>query len=165
MSHRKKPPTVRKTFILAQRSEPHGAAAVDSGAGPSNNRSVLTAPASTPGRRLKTYSAESGYVYQYYYEELRSPHQRNHAEGSEYIFMATRDRKTLLPVAVLLQRRALDAWAAGHGRQLTGSEQYAAVKMRLFRFFDETEDFDAERLTPEVTAENIDELLASLDIA
>jgi len=124
----------------------------------------LTAPASTPGRRLKTYSADSGYVYQYYYQELRSPHQRNHAEGSEYIFMATRDRKTLLPVAVFLHRQALDAWAAAHGRELTGSEQYAAVKMRLFRFFDQTEDFAGERLTPEVTAGNIDQLLASLEI-
>jgi hypothetical protein len=117
-----------------------------------------------PGRRVKTYSADTGYVYQYYYEELRSPHKRDDIEGSQYIFMATRDRKTLLPVAVFLRRQALEAWAAAHGRPLTGSEQYAAVKMRLFRFFDETEDFDGERLTPEVTPENIDELLASLDI-
>ncbi len=130
----------------------------------SNNRSDLTSPPTTPGRRVKTYSADTGYVYQYYYEELRSPHQRGGFEGSEYIFMASRDRKTLLPVAVFLRQQALEAWAAAHGRPLTGSEQYAAVKMRLFRFFDESEDFDDERLGVEVTADNIDELLAALDI-
>jgi hypothetical protein len=124
----------------------------------------LNSPPSTPGRRVKTYSADTGYVYQYYYEELRSPHTRNNQPGSEYIFMATRDRKTMLPVAVFLRQQALEAWAGAHGRALTGSEQYAAAKMCLFRFFDESEDFEGERLTPEVTPDNIDELLAPLDI-
>lgn len=116
-------------------------------------------------RRTKTYSADSGYVYQYHFEELRSPHARAGEPGSEYIFMATRDRKTLVPVAVFLRRHALESWAGAHGRELSGSEQYAVVKMRLFRFFDETEDFDGERLGVEVTADSIDELLAPLDIA
>jgi hypothetical protein len=115
-------------------------------------------------RRAKTYSAESGYVYQYHFEELRSPHTRNDRLGSEYVFMVSCDRKTMHPVAVFLGRQALDAWAEAHGRELTGSEQYAAVKMRLFRFFDETEDFEGERLAVEVTPENISELLAALDI-
>ena len=116
-------------------------------------------------RRTKTYSAETGYVYQYYFEELRSPQVRSDCRGSEYIFMVSRDRKTAQPVAVFLRQDALRGWAAGHGRELTGSEQYAAVKMRLFRFFDESEDWEAERLGVEVTPENIEALLGQLDIA
>lgn len=115
-------------------------------------------------RRIKTYSAQTGFVYQYHFEELRSPHSRGDRPGSEYIFMVSRDRKTSLAVAIFLRQDALKEWAAGHGRELTGSEQYAAVKMRLFRFFDESEDWEAERLGVEVTPENVEELLAELQV-
>ncbi len=115
-------------------------------------------------RRIKTYSAETGYVYQYYFEELHSPHQRGGRGGSEYIFIVSRDRKTTFPVPIFLRHEALETWAGGHGRSLTGSEQYAAVKMRLFRFFDEAEDPEQERLEVEVTPANIEELLAILEI-
>lgn len=115
-------------------------------------------------RRTKTYSAETGCVYQYYFEELRSPHRRDAHDGSEYLFIASRDRKTTFPVPVFLRRQALTAWADAHGRELTGSEQYAAVKMRLFRFFDETEDAEGDSRQVEVTPENIHNLLALLDI-
>ena len=115
-------------------------------------------------RRIKTYSAETGYVYQYHFEELRSPHQRAGRPGSEYIFMVSRDRKTALPVAIFLRQDALQAWTSGHGRELTGSEHYAAVKMRLFRYFDESENWEAERLSLEVAPENIEELLAPLQV-
>ena len=115
-------------------------------------------------RRIKTYSAGTGYVYQYYFEERRSPHRRDNCEGSEFIFMVSRDRKNAYPVPVFLRYDALGAWAGGHGRELTGSEQYAAVKMRLFRFFDETEDFEKDRFAVEVSPENIEELLAQLEV-
>jgi hypothetical protein len=115
-------------------------------------------------RRTKTYSAETGYVYQYHFEVVRSPQQRDGRDGSEYVFIASRDRKTTFPVPVFLRRQALAAWAEAHGRALTGSEQYAAVKMRLFRFFDETEDAEKDSRQVEVTPENIHELLAILDI-
>ncbi|MGH9862079.1 MAG: hypothetical protein ACRD35_01500 [Candidatus Acidiferrales bacterium] len=115
-------------------------------------------------RRIKTYSSESGYVYQYYFEELHSPQQRGGRRGSEYVFVVSRDRKTTFPVPIFLRLEALEVWAAGHGRALTGSEQYAAAKMRLFRFFDEAQDFERERLEVEVTPENIQELLAILEI-
>ncbi|MGH9804028.1 MAG: hypothetical protein ACRD4D_02560 [Candidatus Acidiferrales bacterium] len=116
-------------------------------------------------RRIKTYSAQTGFVYQYHFEELRSPHLRAGRHGSEYIFMVSRDRKNSLPVAIFLRQDAVKNWAAGHGRELTGSEQYAAVKMRLFRFFDESEDWEAERLSVEVAPENIEDLLSQLDVA
>ena len=78
--------------------------------------------------------------------------------------MVSRDRKTALAVAIFLRDDALQAWTTGHGRELTASEHYAAVKMRLFRFFDESEDWGAERLGVEVTPENIEELLAQLQV-
>ncbi len=115
-------------------------------------------------RRIKTYSAGTGYVYQYHFDEVRSPRQRGGEDGSEYVFLASRDRKTTFPIPIFLRRTALAAWAQAHGRELSGSEQYAAVKMRLFHFFDEAEDAEAEQMAVEVTAENISELLATLGV-
>ena len=114
--------------------------------------------------RMKSYSADTGYVWQYYFEEVRSEQARGGRAGSEYVFIVTRDRKHAYPVPIFLRREALDTWAAAHGRPLSGAEQYAAVKMRLFRFFDESEDWGAERLGVEVTPENIEELLAQLQV-
>ena len=39
---------------------------------------------------------------------------------------------------------AVPAWADAHRRPLSDSEQYAAVKLRLFRAFDEVSDMQAE---------------------
>ncbi|MGH9779304.1 MAG: hypothetical protein ACRD5I_12915 [Candidatus Acidiferrales bacterium] len=112
--------------------------------------------------RIKSYTADTGYVWQYHFEEVRSEQTRSGRPGSEYVFVVSRDRKTNYPVPVFLSREALDAWAAVHGRALSGAEQYAAVKMRLFRAFDEIEDLEPARDRIEVTPENIAELLAPL---
>ena len=112
-------------------------------------------------RRIKNYNAGTGYVWQYHFEEVRADQQR---DGSEYVFVVSRDRKTSYAVPVLLRREALDAWAAAHGRPLSGAEQYAAVKMRLFRAFDEIEDLQPARDSLEVTPDNIADLLAALDL-
>ena len=85
-------------------------------------------------RRLKTYTGSQGYVYQYYFVGSRpSPT----ADGTEYVFDVTSDRKTTYAVSVLLSREAVSTWAHTHGRTLSDSEQYAAVKMCLFSAFDE----------------------------
>jgi len=115
-------------------------------------------------RRIKNYNADTGYVWQYHFEEVRSEQQREGRAGSDYVFIVSRDRKTSYAVPVFLRREALDSWTAAHGRALSGAEQYAAVKMRLFRAFDEIEDLAPVRDTLEVTPENIAELLASLDL-
>jgi len=112
--------------------------------------------------RIKSYTADTGYVWQYHFEEVRSEQTRSGRPGSEYVFVVSRDRKTSYPVPVFLSREALDAWAAAHGRALSGAEQYAAVKMRLFRAFDEIDDLEPARDRIEVTPENIAELLAPL---
>ena len=118
-------------------------------------------------RRIKSYNADTGYVWQYHFEEVRSGPEvsgRAGRPGSEYIFIVSRDRKTSYAVPVFLRREALDSWVAAHGRSLSGAEQYAAVKMRLFRAFDEIEDLEPARDTLEVTPDNIADLLAPLNL-
>ena len=115
-------------------------------------------------RRIKTYSADTGYVYQYYFEAVRPQQQRGGQEGTEYVYSVSRDRKHRFAVPIFLHREALEAWARVHGRPLTGTEEYAAAKMRLFSAFDEIQELEAERLTIEVTPENLEALLAQLDI-
>ncbi len=88
-------------------------------------------------RRQKTYSAATGYVYEYFYAGHRDA-----GGGIEYVFQVTADRKTFFPVSVLVAADAFSAWNQSHGRALTGTEQYAVAKMALFQAFD-------ERLTPD----------------
>lgn len=116
-------------------------------------------------RRLKSYSAATGYVYQYCFEEVRPRQKRGGREGSEYVYSVSRDRKHSFAVPIFLRREAVEAWARAHGRPLTGTEEYAAAKMRLFAAFDEMDDLEAKRFTLEVTPENLEELLAPLDLA
>jgi len=95
-------------------------------------------------RRMKTYTGQTGYVYQYYFVGKREalPDDAD-APAAEYIFDVTADRKTMFAVSVLLRQTALDAWQAAHGRALTDPEQYAAAKLRLFQGFDEVEKMQA----------------------
>ena len=115
-------------------------------------------------RRIKSYSADTGYVYQYYFGDVRSGMRRDGQEGDEYLFVVSRDRKHNFEVPVFLTRDAVAHWAGGHGRELGGPEQYAAVKMRLFAAFDELDEMERDRMSVSVTPANIGELLAQLDI-
>jgi hypothetical protein len=113
-------------------------------------------------RRMKTYTGEQGYVYQYYFVGKRTA--PGAPSATEYIFDVTSDRKTTFAVGVLLPEEALGAWAAAHGRRLTDAEQYGAVKMRLFRAFDEIEDMIAKGRRLEVNAEALEEVLSTLGV-
>lgn len=87
-------------------------------------------------RRMKTYSAQSGYVYQYFHEgqrEFRSGRER----GTEYVFQISADRKNWVDASVLVGEDSLRAWQEGHGRELSSTERYAIAKMALFQAFDE----------------------------
>src|SRR6266849_4834204 len=79
-------------------------------------------------RRQKTYSAESGYVYQYFYEGQR-PAERDGSPGAQYVFSVSSDRKASVPVSVFLSEEALGIWQTGHDRQLGSTERYAVAKM------------------------------------
>ncbi|MGH9556950.1 MAG: hypothetical protein ACRD2Y_14115 [Terriglobales bacterium] len=116
-------------------------------------------------RRMKTYTGETGYVYQYYFvgrrEALASDPE---APATEYVFDATSDRKITFAVSVFLKPEALTAWARAHRRELTGSEQYAAAKMCLLRGFDGIENMREQGRRLVVDAANIEDLLAPLSL-
>jgi hypothetical protein len=87
-------------------------------------------------RRVKSYSAANGYVYQYcFYEVNRISHQGSPA--GEFIYAISADRKTTFPLSILVLQTALESWAQTNGRALSSSEEYAIAKMRLFQAFDE----------------------------
>ncbi len=87
-------------------------------------------------RRVKSYSAANGYVYQYcFYEGNRAAYQGEPA--GEFIYAVSADRKTTFPLRIVVLQSALLAWAKANGRSLTSSEEYAIAKIRLLAAFDE----------------------------
>jgi len=115
-------------------------------------------------RRQKTYSAESGYVYQYFYEGQR-PAQRDDAHGAQYVFNVSSDRKSSFPVSVFLSDAVLESWQAEHGRQLGSTERYAVAKMALFQAFDRRSAPSDMNEEVRVQPEDVDTILATLDIS
>lgn len=116
-------------------------------------------------RRMKTYTGGQGYVYQYYFVGKRvALADAPEAPASEYVFDVTSDRKTIFAVSVFLRDEALNAWVAQHGRALNDAEQYGAVKMRLFRAFDEIEDMMANGRRLLVTAEALEQAAGQLGL-
>jgi hypothetical protein len=116
-------------------------------------------------RRMKTYTAETGGVYQYYFVGKRDAlPDAPEAPATEYIFDVTPDRRVTYAVSIFLQTDALDAWARAHERRLTDAEQYAAAKIRLFRAFDEIENMASSGRRLLLTPENIEDVLAVLGL-
>jgi hypothetical protein len=87
-------------------------------------------------RRVKSYSAANGFVYQYYFYEGKRA-QRNGSPGGEFTYAISVDRQTAFRFKIFVHQSALEAWAKLNGRPLTSSEEYAVAKMRLFQAFDE----------------------------
>ena len=100
--------------------------------------------ASPTVRRQKTYSAQSGYVYQYYFAGMRMREQDG-SLGTQYVFDVTADRKSFFETSLFLERRVLESWTRQHGRDLNASEIYGIAKILLFRAFDEKENPEALR--------------------
>jgi hypothetical protein len=112
-------------------------------------------------RRQKTYSAQSGFVYQYFYEG----HRPSSAErGTEYVFDVSSDRKTSSPVSVVISDAAVASWQNESGRTLSVTEQYAIAKMALFQAFDERESPEAMRQAVHVSPGAVQAILAALHI-
>jgi hypothetical protein len=114
-------------------------------------------------RRIKSYSAENGYVYQYQFQDVH-PAQRDTAKGNEFIYYVSADRKTMFPIGIFVRRDALDRWTKQTGRALTGTEEYAVAKMRLFQALDEVADFATTRPELTVDTSNLPSLLGRLDL-
>jgi hypothetical protein len=119
-------------------------------------------------RRLKTYTGSLGYVYQYYFVGKRpaaiSDDAQPQTQAHEYVFDVTSDRQHTYSVSIFLPAVVVDAWGQSHGRALSDSEQYAAVKMRLFRAFDEVEDMQAQGRQLQIDAEFLEQALSALGV-
>ena len=114
---------------------------------------------------LKTYTAQTGYVYFYYFVGKRAALVDDpEAPATEYVFDVSRDRKTTYAVSIFLQSQAVEDWAALRSRGLTEPEQYAAVKLRLFQAFDEIADLFGEGRRLRLDAGGLVALLDSIGI-
>ena len=114
-------------------------------------------------RRMKTYSAQSGYVYQYFYEgqrELRSGAEHT----TEYVFQISADRKTWTNASVLVAASVMTVWQAANDRQLSSTERYAIAKMALFHAFDERETPAGMNTEIRVRAVDVDGIVESLGL-
>ena len=118
-----------------------------------------------PLRRLKTYTGAQGFVYQYYYVGKRPALADDpEAPATEFIFDVTSDRKLTYAVSIFLPDSTRDAWSTAHGRSLTDAEQYGAVKLRLFRAFDEIEDVKTNGRRLSIDAASLEESLTTLGV-
>jgi hypothetical protein len=128
-----------------------------------NNR-FMTRPEAV--RRVKSYSAASGYVYQYYFYEVQKV-RRGASAGTEYVYMVSVDRKKVFPVRIFVKQDAAEKWSHTTGRTLNGTEEYAVAKMRLFQALDEITNVQGmEAHPPELVVDetNLGELLSQLDL-
>jgi hypothetical protein len=118
-------------------------------------------------RRVKSYSAADGYVYQYYFFEGNRS-QRGSSPGGEFTYVVTADRQSAFPFKIFVHQSALESWAAQNGRTLSSSEEYAVAKMRLFQAFDEGAVQAVPKGQPPrevaVDESNLEELLGQLGI-
>jgi hypothetical protein len=118
-------------------------------------------------RRVKSYSAANGYVYQYcFYEGNRTTYEGTPA--GEFTYAVSADRQTTFPLRIIVRQSALIAWAKANGRPLTSSEEYAVAKMRLLQGFDEGSvpltAAAAQQIHLLVDESNLDTLLEQLNI-
>ena len=112
-----------------------------------------------PAPRTKTYSAESGYVYQYQFSG-----QERQIEGEQYRFKTSHDRRSLMDVRVSLPNSSLLDWEQAQGRVLSPTERYAIAKMALFAAFDGAESPAAIPQPITVFPEEVRAILNTLDL-
>ena len=127
---------------------------------PSERRSPLHGAPIKP--RLKTYSAATGYVFQYVYRGHRRGQTGNGLPASEYVFSVSCDRKTYFPVSVRLAEAVVVGWGERYQRALSATEIYAIAKLSLFEAFDERQDLDQLSLPVEPDGEAVDRHLGAL---
>jgi hypothetical protein len=116
-----------------------------------------------PVRRMKTYSAQSGYVYQYFYEGHRD-YRASDDRGVEFVFTISSDRKTWHEASVLVSELAILEWQQAHTRELSLTERYAVAKIALFQAFDERPDPAQMRGEVRVRNADIDGIIETLGL-
>jgi hypothetical protein len=117
------------------------------------------------GRRYKVYAAATGISYQYFFESRRRVvRPEGQGPGSDFTFVVIADQHPPFTLKVFVSDRAVEAWRQSHARDLDANELYAAVKMRLFRAFDEEERLRQEALSLLVDETNVEDLLEPLGL-
>ena len=111
-------------------------------------------------RRLKTYSAASGYVYQY-----RSAGSREGKDGPEYLFEVSRDRRPPIEWAVVLPDALLEAFASSEGRSLSSPERFGIAKVTLQFEMDSASDWNENGRKIECSPQEMREAIQYLGIA
>jgi len=114
-------------------------------------------------RRVKNYSAQSGYVYQYYYEGHRDSRSAE-GNGREFVFSISADRTKWTQNSVFVLGTAIDSWQQQRGRELTSTECYAIAKIALFQAFDERESPRLLKEAIQVRAADLDAIVENLDL-
>lgn len=102
--------------------------------------------------RPRTYSADSGYVYEYAFAGFRRI-RRQGGTHVEYVFEVTGARVPKCAIAILLPEARLREWA-GRDRELTASERYGMAKLTLKRALDRFPD--PRSMTPEVIPDRVE---------
>jgi hypothetical protein len=116
-------------------------------------------------RRVKTYTSQTGYVYEYYFVGKRDALADDpFAPSTEFIFDVSSDRKSIYAVSVFLPPQALGRFEHDARRPLSEPEQFAAAKLRLQQAFDELPNIldDGRRLF--LDGDSLASLLASIGI-
>ena len=114
-------------------------------------------------RRMKTDSAQSGYVYQYYYDGHRE-YRSSGDHGVEFVFSVSSDRKLWHASSVFVSENSIRDWEQAHDRQLTLTERYAVAKLALFQAFDERSDPARMRDEVRVRQADVDGIIESLGL-
>jgi hypothetical protein len=81
--------------------------------------------------------------------------------------MVSVDRKKVFPMRIFVKQDAAEKWSHTTGRTLSGTEEYAVAKMRLFQALDEISNVQGiEAHPPELVVDetNLGELLSQLDL-
>lgn len=113
--------------------------------------------------RLKTYSAQTGYVYQYLYRGNRE--MRHQAESAtEYAFDVAAGSESGLRVSVVMPAPSLEPSETARGRPLADNERYAIAKLALFQAFDERPEPAAMRDEVVVRASDAAAILSTLGL-
>lgn len=116
-------------------------------------------------RRLKTYSSETGNVYQYYFVGKRAALRGEAlAPATEFIFDVSCGSAPSFAVSIFLREHSLESWQRAKGRSLVEPEQYAVAKMKLLRAFDEVARLRENGRRLAIETEELETLLAQLGI-
>ncbi|MDZ7636652.1 MAG: hypothetical protein U5J83_00090 [Bryobacterales bacterium] len=87
-----------------------------------------------PVRRLKTYQAETGVTWSYYYEGYRIETEPDAAQC--YVFTMLGGNRAPQPLTIVVPDSAMEAIRAQTGASAGSRETYAMAKMHLFSVLD-----------------------------